>query len=301
MSNETERQDEVIDVEIDPFEMPLEDDAPTTESENANPEDASSSESAANAAGADGSDLDDTSAGDDDLIPEKFRNKSRSEIAKSYAELESRFGQRNNEHGQLRSLVDRLLQQGTQPGTGATSDESDTEIDADDLLERPAETVTRLLQKDPTIRKLNDRMEAAAQKEAQTELNRRHSDVQELFEDSHFQEWLQGSPVRTRLLKEAHENYDVDAADELLTTYKTTQQLLNRASAEDRGNKASKTARSTGGVEGKPGGVETTQKERPVFNQSKLIELKMKDPARYSALQSHIMAAYREGRVIHDI
>lgn len=109
--------------------------------------------------------------------------------------------------------------------------------------------------------------------------------------NSGFQEWVKASKVRTQLFQQA-DNYDFDAANELLSTYKELRQVRQKTveavdnTARDKLLKA--VSVDTGGS------GESSQK---VFRRADLIRLKMRDPAKYEAMSDEIMAAYQSGRV----
>lgn len=102
---------------------------------------------------------------------------------------------------------------------------------------------------------------------------------------------LDNPKVRTQLFQQA-DNYDFDAANELLSTYKELRQVRQKTveavdnTARDKLLKA--VSVDTGGS------GESSQK---VFRRADLIRLKMRDPAKYEAMSDEIMAAYQSGRV----
>ena len=126
-------------------------------------------------------------------------------------------------------------------------------------------------------------------------LQKNHPDFQEIAVSSDFQDWVAKSKVRTQLYVQADKDFDYEAADELLSTYKAIvgkkaeegQQQAKELSASRQ--KQLKAATVDAG-----GGNETSRK---VYRRADLIRLKMTDPARYEALSDEIMAAYAEGRV----
>ena len=56
--------------------------------------------------------------------------------------------------------------------------------------------------------------------DATARFNDAHPDAQEILQDPQFQAWVDESKVRKGLLLRAHANYDVDAADEVFSTWK---------------------------------------------------------------------------------
>jgi hypothetical protein len=94
-------------------------------------------------------------------------------------------------------------------------------------------------------------------------------------------------------------NYDVDAAMELLGNYKSI-----KGYQEQKANKAddtlkkvdsearTKTLKAAGVQQGGSGEL-----SKPVYRRNDLIRLRMTDPERYNGMQDDIMQAYAEGRV----
>ncbi len=120
-----------------------------------------------------------------------------------------------------------------------------------------------------------------------------HPDFGQVVQDSGFQEWIGNSKIRTELFKRA-DAFDVDAADELLSTYKTLH--VKKATQETEADKAIRSqAIRTVSVDG-GGSGEVTKK---VYRRSDLIRLKMRDPAKYDELadSGELARAYQENRV----
>jgi hypothetical protein len=90
----------------------------------------------------------------------------------------------------------------------------------------------------------------------------------------------------------ADAQYDFNAADELISTFKaikgTRTSETVTAAKEVRQTEMKAAAVDVGG---------TGESSKKVYRRADLIRLRMTDPARYEALQPEIMAAYAEGRV----
>jgi hypothetical protein len=91
----------------------------------------------------------------------------------------------------------------------------------------------------------------------------------------------------------AANNYDFDAADELLTVWKERKQVADatiKAEKQDR-ERLIKSATATAAK----GSDEAPSKK--IYRRADIIKLMQSDPDRYDSMQPEIMAAYREGRV----
>ena len=135
----------------------------------------------------------------------------------------------------------------------------------------------------------------AQRQQAQQAMIQKHPDVANIVQDPEFQQWIGASKVRTRLFQAA-EAYDVEAADEILSTFKELRQVKQQREVRQTSEaevKARETALRSASVE-TGGSGETTRK---VYRRADLIRLRMRDPAKYDSMSDEIMAAYAEGRV----
>ena len=224
-------------------------------------------------------------------IPEKYKGKSLAEIAKMHEEAEKLIGRQANEVGELRKLTDEILKQqlaNAQPKQQEQAQEVDFWSDPDTYLNKKLETHPDILAARQAQLQMKMQQTAAL-------LQKNHPDFQEIAVSSDFQDWVAKSKVRTQLYVQADKDFDYEAADELLSTYKAIvgkkaeegQQQAKELSASRQ--KQLKAATVDAG-----GGNETSRK---VYRRADLIRLRMQDPARYEALADEIMLAYQEGRV----
>lgn len=230
----------------------------------------------------------------DDDLPEKYRGKSPAEIARMHQELEQRFGQQGNEVGELRRTLDTYIMSRLQEGQTKQQQDDD---DDEDFFVDPKKSVSKAIAKDPEIQQLKEAARKAEQMAVQQTLKSKHPDYEQVLQDSKFQDWVKSSKLRQRLLVEADRNYDVDAADELFTEYKTT---VAAKKASDDVIDAEKTQRkqeikkaSTGTAKGAPA-ARTSGK---IYRRADIVELIRTNPRRYEALAADIRKAYEEGRV----
>jgi hypothetical protein len=130
------------------------------------------------------------------------------------------------------------------------------------------------------------------QMRTQEMLNKKHPDMAEVIKDGEFIEWVKASPVRLNLYAQADAQYDLQAADELLSTFKQIRSVKSQQTRDDGQQVLKQNLRAVGVDTG--GSGETSQK---VYRRADLIRLRMTDPRRYEALSDDILAAYNEGRV----
>jgi hypothetical protein len=116
--------------------------------------------------------------------------------------------------------------------------------------------------------------------------------MKDIVSDPEFANWVKASKVRTNLFLAADTQYDTDAADELLSTYKELKAVRNAQAKKDSDELRQATLKAASvDVSG------TGESSKKVYRRADLIRLRMTDPARYEALQPEIMSAYADGRV----
>ena len=224
----------------------------------------------------------------EDDIPDKYKGKSTAEIVRMHQEAEKLLGRQSSEVGELRSVVDSYIQ--TQLDTTPATQEPEEEID---FFSDPDKAVERAIKNHPSIKAAEQQTQQYKQQTAQSQLQQRHPDMQEILQDGKFVDWIKGSKIRTQLFAQADTQYDYEAADELFTNWKERQGVVAQTVANEKASRkeAVKTA-STGGAKGS--GETATKK---VYRRSDIIKLMQTDPDRYLSLSDEIMQAYQEGRV----
>ena len=226
-----------------------------------------------------------------DDIPEKYKGKSVAEIAKMHEEAEKLIGRQANEVGELRKLTDEILKQqlaNAQPKQQEEAPEVDFWSDPDTYLNKKLETHPDILAARQAQLQMKMQQTAAL-------LQKNHPDFQEIAVSSDFQDWVAKSKVRTQLYVQADKDFDYEAADELLSTYKA---IVGKKAEE--GQQQAKELSASRQKQLKAATVDAgsgNETSRKVYRRADLIRLKMQDPARYEALSDEIMAAYAEGRV----
>ena len=221
-------------------------------------------------------------------IPEKYQGKSTAEIVRMHQEAEKLLGKQSGEVGELRSVVDNYIQ--TQLDDTPTPKQEAEDID---FFSDPDKAVERAIANHPSIKKaeeanLNNRRETA-----QSKLQSRHPDMNDIIQNGKFVEWIKASKIRTQLFAQADRQYDYDAADELFTNWKERQGVVAQAASTEKDTrKAAVKSASTGTARGTG-----EQRAKKVYRRSDIIKLMKTDPDRYMSLSDEITQAYAEGRV----
>tara|TARA_B100000497_G_scaffold37579_1_gene44124 strand:+ start:230 stop:1021 length:792 start_codon:yes stop_codon:yes gene_type:complete len=221
-------------------------------------------------------------------LPDKYQNKSVSELAQMHQEAEKLLGRQSSEVGELRKVVDSYIQ--TQLTPEQAPKQEDEEID---FFTDPNEAVNRAIQNHPKIKEAEAVTNQYRQSNAMAQLKSKHPEMEAILQDTKFAEWIQASPTRTRLFVEADQQYNTDAADELFSNWKERQNIVQQtAEVEQQARKQTAKAASTGNPRGS--GEKAAKK---IYRRADIINLMQKDPDRYAQLAPEILQAYAEKRV----
>jgi len=227
---------------------------------------------------------------EEDDIPEKYRGKSAKEIARMHQEAEKALGRQGSEVGDLRRIVDDFIKAQTVTQKQQAPDTVDEDVD---FFADPEKAVSRAIANHPKIKEAEMVSNQMKQAEAVARLKAAHPDHQQVIADPEFAEWVGKSRVRQELFVRADKAFDLDAADELLSTWKERKAVVesSRAVGQAERKQAVKAA-STGSA--KSAGESGSKK---TYRRSDIIDLMVRNPERYAALSDEIMAAYAQGRV----
>ena len=229
----------------------------------------------------------------DEIIPEKYKGKSVADIVKMHEEAEKLIGRQANEVGELRKLTDNILKQ--QLATAQPKQEEQNDVD---FWSDPDQYLNKKLETHPDILAAKQLQVQNKMQQTANLLQQNHPDFQQIASSQDFQDWVAASKVRTKLYVSADTEYDYDAADELLTTYKAIKgtksvktEEAEKQAEQLKGNREKQLKAASVDVGG------SGEVSRKVYRRADLIRLKMNDPDRYNSLSDEIMRAYQEGRV----
>jgi len=221
-------------------------------------------------------------------VPEKYRGKSLEDIVNMHQEAEKLIGRQAQEVGEVRKLADELLKQQlsskqVQPPV------VENEVD---FFEDPQSAIRKAVTNHPDVLAAKQATMQLKQIQTQAMLNKKHPDFADVVRDGEFIEWVKASPMRLNIYAMADANYDFNAADELITTFKQIRTSKTQQTT-DAGNAVRKQNLSAASVD--VGG--TGESSKKTYRRADLIRLRMTDPNRYEALEPEIRTAYAEGRV----
>lgn len=222
-------------------------------------------------------------------IPDKYRNKSAAEIIRMHQDAERLIGKQGNEVGELRKMVDDILQ--AQPSTPAPQE---PEVD---FFEDPKGATEKLarqaLDSDPRLAAIERNLEENRKAESSRVLESMHPDANEIVSSVEFGEWLAKHPTRARRMAQAAKVFDAEEAGDILSQYKEVKTIrdetTNNAKAQ-RGVQVKKA--STGG-----GKASSETRGKPILSRDALQTLKRTNPDKYYSMMPQIKQAYIEKRV----
>ena len=220
----------------------------------------------------------------EDEIPDKYRGKSVADIVRMHQEAEKLLGRQSSEVGELRKVVDSYIQ------TQLSNEAPETE--ELDFFEDPQKAVAKAIENHPKIREAEEMSMQYRKQDTFGRLQQKYTDLMETVQDPKFHDWVKASKIRTQLYMMADQQFDYDAADELLSNWNERKGTVKAtAEAEKASRKNAVKEASTGNVRG------TGETSKKIYRRSDIIKLMKTDPDRYQALSDEIMTAYREGRV----
>jgi len=221
-------------------------------------------------------------------LPDKYQGKSVQDLVQMHQEAEKLLGRQSSEVGELRKVVDNYIQ------TQLTPNEPEQTVQEEvDFFTEPDKAIDQRIANHPKIKEAETLSAQYKQATALNVLKTKHPDMETILKDSKFAEWIQASPVRTKLFVAADQQYDHESADELFTLWKERQQIVTQtAEAEKQSRKQTARAASTGGASGS-----TERSPKKIYRRADIIKLMKTDPDRYASLSDEILRAYAENRV----
>ena len=227
----------------------------------------------------------------EDDIPEKYRGKTAAEIAKMHMEAEKALGRQGGEVGELRKVVDDFVKAQLEAKT--TQDTAVEEEDDFDWYTDPDKAVQRAIDNHPKLKQAEQVSSEMAKARALAELQTKHPDFNDVIGDPAFGEWVSGSKIRLQLFQQADQSYDMDAADELLSTWKERKSFSDQAVSQDKVERKRKVKQASTGSQAGSGEAPS----RKIYRRADIIKLMQTDPDRYMAMADEIAKAYAEKRV----
>lgn len=176
-------------------------------------------------------------------IPDKYRNKSLDDVIKMHQEAEKLIGRQAQEVGEIRKVADELIK------NKLKSESQDTQVEPEiDFFENPQKAIQKTVESHPDVLAARQAAQELRKMQTQQKLASTHPDFSEVVQDPGFAEWVKGSAVRIGLYTKADAEYDFEAANELISTYKALKGVKAKQS-EEAGETARKQNLKAAGVD----------------------------------------------------
>jgi len=225
---------------------------------------------------------------EEDDIPEQYQGKDIKDIVQMHQEAEKLLGKQSSEVGELRKIVDDFVKTQLEKANSPQKDEEKI-----DIFDDPDKYIEQKFANHPKLKEVEEISRSMKQHEIINKLQASHPDFNDIVNSDDFKGWVSKSSVRVELFNRANDQFDYDAADELLTTWKERQNLVKEtAEIQETDRKRQLKSASTGNTKGSG-----EAPSRKIYRRADIIKLMQTDPKRYQALSDEIMAAYAEGRV----
>lgn len=227
-------------------------------------------------------------------VPEKYKDKSLEDVVKMHQEAEKLIGKQAQEVGEVRRLADELLKRELSQKQAVEPPQQEEDL-ASRLYEDPASVINETVNKHPAIAEARNQAQSYKQNQVLEKLKNNFPDFEQTLGNTDFIEWVKNSPIRLRLLAEANSNYDYDSAAEIFSNWsaiKPQEQVMDLNIVENSKQERDKTLRAVSVDTGS-----SAPTSRKTYRRADLINLRLRDPQRYEAMQDEILSAYAEGRV----
>lgn len=227
-----------------------------------------------------------------EAIPDKYAGKSLEDVVRMHQEAEKLLGRQSSEVGDLRKVVDSYITtQLEEQAAPQAASEPDEDID---FYSDPEKAIERAIDNHPKVKAAEESTRAYKQQTSMAQLQQAHPEIPEIVKDPKFAEWIQASPVRTRLFVQADQQFDLEAANEIFSLWKERSGAINQTlKSEKEGRQKAVKEGSNGYTRGNP----DSGLSKKIYRRADIIKLMKTDPERYLALSDDIQQAYLEKRV----
>lgn len=221
-------------------------------------------------------------------IPEKYKGKPLKQVFEELEHANKSMGRYANELGELRKLSDELIKSQLRP---QQEQPAPKEVD---FFENPQEAIRRQIESNPKVVEAGERAEILRKIVAKAQFDRLHPDSGTIVSDPDFGAWIGKSKIRVDLWQKAVD-YDLEAGNELLSTYK---ELRGVKAPQQQAvlSEPEKAARDKSLQSASVESSGTGESSKKILRRADILKLMM-NPAKYREREAEIAQAYSEGRV----
>jgi hypothetical protein len=235
-------------------------------------------------------------------VDPRFAGKSTEEIVNMYRNLESHSGRLANQVGEHRRQIDQLILTKRDNDIRQNTPHAErVKIQPTDLMVNPTEAIDRLLdsRESPKISALQERLNQLEAQLGQTTFTLKHPNAQEETIDPAFQQWVQQTPLRQKLMSDAAGG-NPWASDALLTEWNQAKDKAPITTANNRAQELARKVSLESSNSGSESGNSPNSTSNKTIRRKDIIALRQKNPELYEsdAYQRVIMHAYRNDLVV---
>lgn len=203
-------------------------------------------------------------------IPDKFKGKSLEDVVESYTNLEKELGRKTNELSQAKSMIDQLVP--LELGVKQAKEQEPEPISSDDLFNDPEKAITRVVEANPAVQRLNARADVLERNIQVEDFKKSNPSYSSDLENPDFVEWIKKSPVRLGLANKA-DQYDFNAASELWSLWGEYKSIRSEANLTRKAEKEVERERKelAGTLES---GTGNTVETKEVLSRAEIVDLK---------------------------
>lgn len=227
-------------------------------------------------------------------LPEKYKGKSVEDVIEMHRNAEQLNGRLANELGSYKknasAWIDQQLVQ-------SKPKEVEEEIDDDLYLENPKEAINKAVNK--RVKGIEQKVEEQERNSIETAFNQKYN-VESYVSDPDFTSWLQKSDRRLQkaaTVQAYNTNWkaSVDAAAELFDSY-------NEFKAETKKVEPAKHKKpNVSDAHAESGKESGTAGKSYEFKRSELLAMRTEDPDKFDRIQTRIIKAIKDGKVLDDL
>ena len=234
-------------------------------------------------------------------LPEKFKGKSLEDVAKAYEDLERLSGRQSAELGEMRKTYDEFIRSTLTQKRDEKPVDSPAESTDDDtaFFLNPREAIAKAVENHPLVKELREKTTLSQHERNAQTFRAKHPDAESIVKEPEFRQWVEASKVRRELLMRADRDFDVDAADEVFSTWKELRGVKAKQAETDTTSSAEAARKEAVRAGTVPSGNTAPPSDggKKIYRRVDLIKLQQVDPDRYAAMGDEILQAYLEKRV----
>lgn len=225
-------------------------------------------------------------------VPDKFKDKTREEIADSYTRLEEMLGKQANEIGDLRRELRERSPNTEQNAKRLEEELSGSSVEFGDIVEDPKNAVGKLIKEE--MKDYVSDLDTLKREKNEALFKGKYPNYGKDLSDPDFQQWVVKSKHRQNLLSKANE-YDYESADELWGDWYERKELLGEV-----GEREAQQQQATLDKQIKDATTETGStgdSSTKIIPRQEIINLRLTNPAKYEAMQERIAELYKKGLI----